>query len=47
MISIIKDKIQCLIFIFFLIGCAPISDPNLFFTEQIPSTGILETKPQN
>ena len=30
-----------------LSGCAKVIDENSFFTDQIPSTGILETKPQN
>ena len=47
MISIMRGKIQSLIFSFLLIGCTPNSDPKLVCTEQIPSTGILETKPQN
>jgi len=33
--------------IIFLSGCAAVMDENSFFTDQIPSTGILETKPQN
>ncbi|MFT3753094.1 MAG: hypothetical protein QM800_09530 [Paludibacter sp.] len=28
-------------------GCKDVMDENSFFTDQIPSTGILETKPQN
>ncbi len=28
-------------------GCKKVLDENSFFTDQIPSTGILETKPQN
>src|ERR1035437_6161783 len=31
----------------FLSGCAKVLDEDSFFTDQIPSTGILETKPQN
>jgi len=30
-----------------LSGCANVMDENSFFTDQIPNTGILETKPQN
>ena len=44
-ISLMKNKVSLLFLL--LLGCAPISDRNDFFTEQIPSTGILETKPQN
>ena len=45
--SVLKIQLFVALGAILLSGCAKVLDEDSFFTDQIPSTGILETKPQN